>query len=113
MKGLVQGRAGAGSLEMTKPKLVMVGIWQRGRWNVIGFRRDKWEFEIQVIKDLMVDGCEPVKLKLHSLSSEPFKESDFVVMKVGLLKDVEVPLTLLCMHQWVVDMAGNGGLIVR
>ena len=110
MKGLVRGGAGAGSLETTKPKLVTAGIWQRGWWDVVSFGRDKQEFEIQVVKDLMVDGCEPVKLKLCSLGSEPFKKGDLVVMKVGSLKDVEVPLMLLCVRQRVVDMSGDGGL---
>ena len=113
MKGLVWGGAGAGLLETTKPKSVTVGIQRRGQWDVVGFGWDKWEFEIQVVKDLMVDGREPVKLELHSLSLEPFEESDFVVMEIGLLEDVDVPLTLLCVRQRVVDMTRNGGLIVR
>ena len=46
MKGLVRGGVGAGSLETTKLKSVMAGIRQRGRWDVIGFSRDKWEFEV-------------------------------------------------------------------
>ena len=61
----------------------------------------------------MVDGCELVKLKLHSLGSEPFYESDFVVMEIGSLKDIKVLLTLLCMCQRVVNVTGNGGLIIR
>ena len=46
MKGLVQGRAGAGSLETTKLKSVTVGIWWRGRWDIIRFRWDEWELEV-------------------------------------------------------------------
>ena len=97
---------------MTKPKSVMAGIWQRGQWDIVGFRGDKRKLEIQVIKDLMVDGCKPVELKLCNLSSEPFDKSDFIVVEVGSLEDIEVPLTLLCMCRWVVDMTGNGGLII-
>ena len=102
---------GARVLEMREPKLVTVGIRQRGWWDVIGFSRDKWELEIQVVKDLVVDGCEPVKLELRGLSSEPCKESDFVIMKVGMLEDVEVPLTLLSVSRQVVNVAGNGRLM--
>ena len=41
MKGLVWGGAGVGLLETTKPKLVMVGIRQRGQWDIIRLGRDK------------------------------------------------------------------------
>ena len=85
MKGLVGGGTGAGSLEMTKPKPVMAGVRQRGQWDIVRFRGNKQEFEIQVVKDSMVDGCELVKLKLHSLGSEPFDKSDFVIMEIGSL----------------------------
>ena len=74
-----------GSLEMTKPKPVMAGVWQRGQWDIVRFEGNKQEFEIQVIKDSMVDGHEPVKLELRSLGSEPFDKSDFVIMEIGLL----------------------------
>ena len=110
MKGLVWGEVGVGSLETTKPKLVMAGIQQRGQWDVIRFGRDEWEFEIQVIKDSMVDGCEPVKLELCSLSLEPFEQDDLVVVEIGSLEDIEVPLSLLCVSWQVIDVAGNGGL---
>ena len=90
--------------------MVTVGIWQRGQWDVIGFSRDEWKFEIQVKKDTMVDCGEVLEFELGGLRSEPFKEGDLVVMKVRPLEDVNVPLTLLCMGQQVVDMAGNGGL---
>ena len=76
----------------------MAGIWWRGRWYVIGFSRDKQELEIQVIKDLVVDGCEPVKLELCDLGMEPFKEGNLIVVEVRLLEDIKVPLVLLCMH---------------
>ena len=110
MKDLVRGRAGAGSLEMTEPKSVMVGIQQRGQWDVVGFGGDKGELEIQVVKDTMVDGGEVLELKLGGLCSEPLEECDLVVMEIGALEDVKVPLTLLCVSWWVVDVAGNGGL---
>ena len=110
MKGLVWGGAGAGSLETTKPKLVTVGIRWRGWWDVVGFSGDKGKLEIQVVKDLMVDGGEVLKLELGGLCSEPLEECDLVIVEIGALEDVEVPLTLLCVSQRVVDMAGNGGL---
>ena len=113
MKGLVGGGTEAGSLEMTKLKSVMAGVRQRGQCDVVGFRGNKREFEIQVVKDSMVDGCELVKLKLRSLGLEPFDESDFIVMEIGSLKDIDVLLTLLCVCQWVVNVTGNGGLIIR
>ena len=110
MKGLVRGGAGAGSLETTKPKLVTAGIQQRGRWDVVGFGGDKGKLEIQVVKDPMVDGGEVLELELGGLCSEPLEECDLVVMEIGVLEDVEVPLTLLCVSRRVVDMAGNGRL---
>ena len=113
MKGLIGGRVGAGSLETTKLKSVMVEVWQRGWQGVVGFGWDKQEFEIRVVKDSMVDDCEPIKLELCCLSLEPFNESDFIVVEIGSLEDVKVPLPLFSMHQWVVDVTGNGGLIVR
>ena len=58
----------------------------------------------------MVDGSEPVKLELGGLCSEPLDESNFVIVKVGSLKDVKVPLMLLLMSQWVVNVTSNGGL---
>ena len=111
MKGLVRGGAGAGSLEMTKPKSVMAGIQWRGRWDVVGFSGDKGGLEIQVVKDMMVDGGEVLELELGGLCSEPLEKCDLVVVEVGALEDVKVPLTLLCVSQWVVDVASNGGLM--
>ena len=99
-----------GSLEMTKPKLVMAGIWRRGWWDVIGFSRDKWELEVQVVKDTMVDCSEVLKFKLGVPGMEPFKEHDFVVREERSLKDVCNPLMLLCVHRRVIDVTGNGGL---
>ena len=111
MKGLVQGGAGAGSLEMTKPKLVTVGIRWRGRWDVVGFGGDKGKLEIQVVKDPMVEGGEVLELELGVPGTEPFKEHNFVVGEKRLLKDVCDPLTLLCMRRRVIDVTGNGGLM--
>ena len=99
-----------GVLETRKPKSVMAGIQWRGWWDVIGFRGNEWEPEVQVIKDAVVDSGEPVELKLCSLGMEPFEESDFIIMEVRSLEDVEVPLALLSVSRRVVDVAGNGGL---
>ena len=101
---------GAGSLEMTKPKLVTVGIRQRGRWDVVGFSGDKGELEIQVIKDAMVDCSEVLEFKLGVPGTEPFEERNFVVGEERSLKDVCDPLTLLCVRRRVVNVTGNGGL---
>ena len=110
MKGLIQGRVEVGSLETTELKLVTAGIQQRGQWDVVGFGGDKWELEIQVVKDTMVDCSEVLKFKLGVPGMEPFKEHDFVVREERSLKDVCNPLTLLCVRRRVVDVTGNGGL---
>ena len=111
MKGLVRGEVGAGSLEMTKPKSVMVGIQWRGWWYIIWFSRDEGKLEIQVEKDAMVDGGEVFELELGGLCSEPLKKCDLIVVEVGALEDIKVPLMLLCVSWRVVDVAGNGGLM--
>ena len=59
----------------------------------------------------MVDGSEVLELELRGLCSEPLEECNFVVVEIGALEDVKVPLMLLCVSWWVVDMAGNGGLM--
>ena len=110
MKGLVWGGAGAGSLETTKLKSVMAGIWRRGRWDVVRFGGDKWELEIQVVKDAMVDCSEVLKFELGVPGTEPFKEHNFVVREERSLKDVCDPLMLLCVRWRVIDVTGNGGL---
>ena len=99
-----------GSLETTKPKLVTVGIRRRGQWDVVGFGGDKGKLEIQVVKDLMVDGGEVLELELGVPGTEPFEEHNFVVGEERSLKDVCDPLTLLCVRRWVIDVTGNGGL---
>ena len=98
-------------METREPKSVTAGIRQRGRWDVIGDRRDERELEVQVKKDAVVDSGEAVKLELGNLGSEPLGKGDFVVVEVRLLEDIKVPLALLCMRRWVVNVAGNGGLL--
>ena len=110
MKGLIRGGAGAGSLETTEPKSVTAGIRRRGRWDVVGFGGDKGKLEIQVVKGAMVDSGEVLEFELGGLCSEPLKKCDLVVVEIGALEDVKVPLMLLCMSRWVVDVASNGGL---
>ena len=61
----------------------------------------------------MVYASESLKFELEVSCLEPFKESDFVVVQEWPLEDVGDPLTLLCVHQWVIDVAKNGGLNVR
>ena len=53
---------------------------------------------------------ESLEFKLEVSCSEPFKESDFVVVQEGPLEDVGNPLTLLCVRRRVVNVTGNGGL---
>ena len=101
---------GTGLLKTREPKSVMAGIRQRGQWDVIGDGRDEQELEVEVKKDTVVDSGELVKFELGGLCLEPFDKSDLVVVKVRSLKDIEVPLALLLVSQWVVDVAGNGGL---
>ena len=96
---------------MTKPKLVMAGVQWRGQWDIVRFRWDKRELDVQVKKDTMVDGSKVLEFELGGLCSEPLKECNFVIVEIGVLKDVKVPLTLLCMSQWVVDVASNGRLM--
>ena len=59
---------------------------------------------------MMVDGGKVLELELGGLCSEPLEECDLVVMEIGALKDVKVPLMLLCVSRWVVDVASNGRL---
>ena len=57
-----------------------------------------------------MDSGEPVELELGDLGSESLGKGDFVVVEVRLLKDIKVPLALLCMRWQVVNVASNGGL---
>ena len=113
MKGLVRGGVGVGLLETTKPKSVTAGIRWRGRWGVIGFGRDEGELEVEIVEDAVVYASESLEFELEVSRSEPFKEGDFVIVQERPLEDVGDPLTLLCVRQWVIDVAGNGGLNVR
>ena len=60
-----------------------------------------------------MDSSEVLKLELGVSGTEPLKESNFIIMQERLLEDVSDPLTLLCMHRRVVNVARNGGLFVR
>ena len=112
MKGLVRGGAGAGLLETTKPKSVTAGIRRRGRWVVIGFGRDEGKLEVEIVEDAVVYASESLEFELEVSCSEPFKESDFIVVQERPLEDIGDPLTL-CVRQRVIDVAGNGGLNIR
>ena len=102
-----------GVAEMREPKSVTVGIWGRGRWDVVGDRRDKGALEVEIVEDTVVYASESLKFELDVSCTEPLEESDFVIMQERPLKNVGDPLVLLCVRQWVIDVAGNGGLSVR
>ena len=97
-------------MKTREPKSVMAGIWQRGQWDVIGDRSNERELEIEVVEDPVVDGGEVFKFELGVSGTKPFEEGDLVVMQERLLEDVSDPLSLLCMHRRVVDVARNGRL---
>ena len=59
----------------------------------------------------MVCGSEVLEFKLGVSCMKPFKESNLIVMEERSFKDVSDPLTLLCVCQWVIDVARNGGLL--
>ena len=103
---------GAGFLETREPKSVTAGIRRRGRWDIIGDRSNGGKLEVEVVEDLVVDSSESLEFELEVSCTEPFKESDFVIVQERLLEDVGNPLTLLCVRQRVIDVAGNGGLSV-
>ena len=98
---------------MREPKLVMAGIQQRGRWDVVGDRGNKRVPEIEVVEDTVVYGSEPLEFKLEVSCTEPLEESDFIIVQERLLKNISDPLTLLCVCQRVIDVARNDGLIIR
>ena len=98
---------------MTKLKLVTAGTRRRGRWDVTRFGRDEGKLEVEIVEDAVVYASESLEFELEVLCSEPFKESDFVVVQEWPLEDVGDPLMLLCVRRWVIDVAGNGGLNVR
>ena len=90
----------------------MAGIRRRGRQDVIGLGWDEWELKVEIKEDAVVYCCEVLEFKLGGLCSEPLEKGNLIVVEVGSLKGIEVPLPLLSVGQWVVDMAGNGGLMV-
>ena len=104
---------GAGVAKTREPKSVTVGIWWRGRWDVVGDRRDKGALEVEIVEDMVVYASESLQFELDVSCSEPLEESNFIVGEERSLKDVGDPLMLLCVRQWVIDVAGNGGLSVR
>ena len=97
-------------METREPKSVMAGIRRSGRWDIIGLGWDEWELKIEIEEDAVVYCCEVLEFELGGLCSEPLKECNLVVVEIGALKDVKVPLTLLFVSRWVVNVAGNGGL---
>ena len=98
---------------MREPKSVMAGIRRRGQWDVVGDRRDKGALEVEIVEDTVVYASESLGFELDVSCTEPFEESDFIVVQEGLLKDVGDPLALLCVRWQVVNVAVNGRLIVR
>ena len=102
---------GVGLLEMRELKFVTVGIQQRGQWDVIRDRREEWELEVEVIENTVVYGSEVLVFELGGLHMKPFKEGNLVIVEKGSFEDLKVPLVLLCVSQWVINVAGNGGLM--
>ena len=90
-----------------------MGIRRRGRWDVIRDRGNKGALEVEIVEDVVVYASESLELELEVSCTEPFKESNFVVVQEWPLEDVSDPLTLLCVRRWVIDVARNGGLNVR
>ena len=98
---------------MREPKSVTAGIRWRGWWDIVGDRGNKGALEVEIVEDAVVYASESLELELEVSCTEPFKESDFVVVQERLLEDIGDPLMLLCVCWWVIDVAGNGGLSVR
>ena len=92
---------------------VMAGIRWRGQWDVVGDRRDKGALEVEIVEDAVVYASESLEFELDVSCTEPLKESNFIIVQEGSLKDVSDSLMLLCMRRQVIDVAGNGGLNVR
>ena len=88
----------------------MVGIRQRGQWDVIRNRGDERELEIEIVEDSVVNSSESLEFELEVSCTEPFKESNFVVVQERPLENVGDPLVLLRVRRRVVNVAGNGGL---
>ena len=104
---------GAGVAKTREPKSVMAGIQWRGWRGVVGDRGNKGALEVEIVEDVVVYASESLEFELEVSCSEPLKESNFVVVQEGLLKDVGNPLTLFCVCWQVIDVAGNGGLSIR
>ena len=102
-----------GVTKTREPKSVMAGIRWRGWWDVIRDRGNKGALEVEIIEDVVVYASESLEFELEVSCTEPFKEGDFVVVQEWPLEDVGDPLMLLCVRQWVIDVAGNGGLSIR
>ena len=60
-----------------------------------------------------MNSSEVLEFELGVSCTEPLEENDFVVMQKRPLKNVGNPLALLCVCRRVVNVAGNGGLMVR
>ena len=99
-----------GLLETREPKSIMAGIRQRGRWDVIGDRRDKGALEVEIVEDTVVYASESLEFELDISCMEPLEKSNFVIVQERSLEDIGDPLTLLCVHRQVIDVTGNGGL---
>ena len=95
---------------MREPKSVTAGIRRSGRRDVIGLGWDEWELKVEIEEDTVVYCCEVLEFKLGGLCSEPLEKCNLIIVEIGALKDVKVPLMLLCVSRRVVNVAGNGGL---
>ena len=97
-------------METRELKSPTAGIQRRGQWDIIGFGRDEGELKVEIIEDAVMYASESLEFELEVSRSEPFEESDFVVVQERPFEDVGDPLLLLCVSRRVVDMASNGGL---
>ena len=101
-----------GVAKTREPKSVTAGVQQRGWWDIVGDGGNKRALEVEIIEDMVVYASESLEFELEVSCSEPFKESDFIVVQERPLEDIGDPLTL-CVRQRVIDVAGNGGLNIR
>ena len=100
-----------GVAKTREPKSVTAGIRRRGRWDVVGDRGNKGALEVEIVEDTVVYASELLEFELEVSCTEPFKESDFVIVQERPLENIGDPLALLCMRQRVVNVTGNGGLM--
>ena len=105
-----RGWHGGGTSEDERAEICYSRNTAEGAWDVIGDRSDERELEIEVVEDPVMDGGEVLEFKLGILGMKPFKEGNLVVVQERPLEDVSDPLSLLCVCQQVVDVAGNGRL---